>query len=144
MKYILLLCFVLIGGMACHKSGTATTSGISESTNYDSITLVGTNPFTNSQLQPQVAISSGNQMLFAIAETPTSVSDSVFIRGAGLQPLVNGRSAGLWNLPSIPEGRFRPETWSVFGLRCAERRSAISLLQWACKMVNPPPLTTIN
>jgi Kelch motif len=69
---------------ACSKSsgkasGKTSTSATSDSTNYDSLLLVGSNPFTNSQLQPQVAITSGSQMIFAIAETPSRISDSVFI-----------------------------------------------------------------
>ncbi len=79
MKYPLLLGLVLISATACHKSGTAATSTTSGSVNYDSIIVVGSNPFTNSQLQPQVAISSGSQMIFGIGETSSRISDSVFI-----------------------------------------------------------------
>ena len=81
MKYSLLFCSVLIGVLACHKSGTSATSG---SASYSSLSLIGANRFTTSQMQPQAAAAAANQIVFGAAEFGFgSASDSVFIFDAG-------------------------------------------------------------
>src|ERR1700722_1989591 len=92
MNYALVLFLALVGGVACHKSGT------SGSVNYDSITLVGSNPFTSSLMLPQVAVAAGKQIVFGAGSLPGgTVSDSVFIFDAGKdQWSATAISAGHW------------------------------------------------
>src|SRR5580698_288765 len=92
MRYILLLCLVLLAGSACHKSGT---SGLA---NYSSITSIGSNPFTNSLMLPQVALSAGKQIVFGAGSFPNgTISDSVFIFDAGTNQWSEvSTSAGHW------------------------------------------------
>jgi hypothetical protein len=92
MKYALLLCLVLIGVMACHKSGT------SASADYSTITPTGSNPFTNSLMLPQNAVAAGNQIVFGGGSLPNgTISDSVFIFDAGTNQWSEAAiSAGHW------------------------------------------------
>jgi hypothetical protein len=81
MKCSLLFCLVLIGGVACHKSGTSGASGLPD---YDSLILIGANRFTTSLMQPMAAAAAGNQIVFGAGEIGFgNSSDSVFIFDAG-------------------------------------------------------------
>jgi hypothetical protein len=81
MKRSLFFCLVLIGVMACHKSGTSATSGAAS---YSSLSLIGANRFTTSLMQPMAAAAAGNQIVFGAGEVGFGTSsDSVFIFDAG-------------------------------------------------------------
>src|ERR1700722_2905041 len=92
MKCSLLFCLILTGVIACHKSGT------SGSANYSSITLTGSDSFTNSLMSPQAAVAAGNQIVFGAGSEPDgSVSDSAFIFDASTnQWSATAMTAGHW------------------------------------------------
>jgi len=81
MKYPFFFLLVLIGVIACHKSETSATSAAAS---YTSLSLIGANRFTTSQMQPEAAAAAGNQIVFGIGQVGFgNSSDSVFIFDAG-------------------------------------------------------------